>query len=306
MCLILAKETGAQLDYDKIEQAVLNNPDGWGVVIPQYPNPAFVRRFLNKDGTKPDEVLKFLDEVGDQELFLHLRFTTKGETSLSNCHPFQVTTRRSHGQQVYLMHNGTLNDYSSKGSDSDTRVFVESYVRPLAERFIAHDKSATLLGDSLFTEVIDLKIPVSNKVLMIDEMGNFVRMGGQGEEFKDKNGKKWWVSNTYSFKPNYRTQGSYSSYGSYNVYTNKWNHKKPTKKEEVKKEESYLKNYDDWGAIETETLQDRWGLNSLKELTSLTHGDLHEIVTDYPEDASLMLVGLLAELYKKGKEENGK
>lgn len=313
MCLILAKEANAIVDQDKIKTAVLNNPDGWGYVIPMEGVGPVSGKFFDPDGTNPDDVLKFLEDAVSEKVYLHLRYTTIGETSFDNCHPFDVLKKDVDGQSMYLMHNGTLHNFKpdSGATLSDTAVFTNEIVVPLAQRFAAFD-DAPVLEDPLFTEIIDKYINGASKVVLIDEIGNDARLGSKGHEFKDPSGKKWWVSNTYSFNPKHRTPTTTTpikeTLMEWNSETNTWEdtgHTPNTFQGYTPHTPStsmdYAKTHEELGASARKTIIEEWSLDSLNDLCSLSAEDLQGIVIDHPDDAVMLILALQEELYNRGE-----
>jgi len=315
MCLILAKEANAAVDQNKIETAVLNNPHGWGYVIPMKGDKPASGRFFDPDGTKPDDILKFLEETMTEKVYLHLRYTTAGINDIKNCHPFCVLQKSVDGQDMFMMHNGTLHKYKNNTLDSsDTRIFNDEVVIPLAERFAAYD-GEPVLADPLFEDIMKKYVEGSSKIVLIDEHGNDLKLGGVGHDFTDSTGKKWWVSNTYSFNPKHRTptqQKKVNDARVYNKETNKWeappkvvNHFQGYKPAEPASSAcpipmDYAKTHEELGATARKTIVDEWGLDSVQDLCSLSAEDFHGIVINYPDDAVLLILALQEELYTKG------
>jgi hypothetical protein len=199
MCLILAREPKVELPYENVKHAVLNNPDGWGYIIPDR-GKLEIRRHFNPKGTDPDDVYGVLEDNPDSHVFLHLRFCTAGSKNKDNVHPFPALTQRKDGMQVWLMHNGTVNEFKPAAKDhfSDTYHFTDKVVTPLLRRVVGFTGKKALLQDPFVNQVIEKFANNWSKFLLVDNYGNFTTVG----EGVQKEG--YWLSNEYSFTPRYR------------------------------------------------------------------------------------------------------
>lgn len=218
MCLILVRKPEVQLDYEKIKNACLNNPHGWGYIIPDR-GKLEIRRFFNPKGNDPDQVYDVLDSNLDKQIFLHLRFCTAGEKNKANVHPFPALQSRRDGMQVWLMHNGTVNEYKPVGSsESDTYHFTQKVVSPLLKRVMSYTGKKMLLHDPFIDTVITKFANNWSKWVLVDQYGNY-RIIGESDAKEQEEG--YWVSNDYSFRSSYRTPAKTQTSSSYN-YGGSW------------------------------------------------------------------------------------
>jgi hypothetical protein len=309
MCLILVRDPKVELDFEDIKHAVINNPDGWGYVIPDR-GKLEVRRFFDPKGTDPEEVAHVLEDAIDHKVFLHLRFCTAGERSKENVHPFPALQQRKHGMQVWVMHNGTVSEYkNTKTNLSDTYHFTEQLITPLLQRVMAFTGKKACIKDPLVEAVID-KFSGWSKFVLIDSYGNHQIIGNGVQR------PGYWMSNDYSFRPSYRktdvaTTTTY--YGS--NWGGAFNDNKPDKAESVVDVE-YEEVADttenpsitpaSGQASSTEApfnLEERvkfrelLGFKNLKELCTLSEPEILDLVNEFPEVMTVLIQDLLLALY---------
>lgn len=324
MCVIIHRQPNVDIPFDKLTSACLVNADGWGIAIPDR-GKLELRRVYDPKGNDPEKVAKVLEEAKRQDVFLHLRFKTRGATDLKNVHPFTVTNRKSDGIDVQFMHNGTLSDFGNQ-ADCDSKVFAREIVRPLysALRDTMGDKALT---SPLFSKIMHKYAGPSSLFAIVDSKGNHLIVN------KDKGFQHdgWWSSNEYSFNRTHR-EPTYSTY-----YQSKWiDHGRSVQKAEttagtataaavgrsdtVVKEDTTTPFGPTRGTIPEVTGTDHTtkrivakgelpkpsprqtfcevaGIAALEECSLMSADNIKELVTDYPEHAALLIMDLLAELY---------
>jgi predicted glutamine amidotransferase len=342
MCLILVRDPGVQLPFENVKHAVLNNPHGWGYIIPDR-GKLEIRRHFDPKGTNPDDVYKVLDSNLEQRVFLHLRYCTAGDRSKLNVHPFPALSQRKDGMQVWVMHNGTVQEFKSgnKDSYSDTYHFTNKVINPLLKRVMAYTGKKAVLKDPFVAEVIERFANNWSKWTLIDNYGNFMCAGS---DWVEKEG--YLLSNEYSFKPSYREPVKSTAVSTYNhgypTY-NARNHNRQPDVEDAVWEDCTVpgypfrgdttatahsiseakKNDDRQSPLDNATtvleapkslnLESRLtflellGMKSLDELGEITEDQLHELVTEYPEVICVLIQDLLLEREElKAKEvDNG-
>lgn len=204
MCIIYLKDNGVDIGYDRFVTSVNNNPDGFGLCFPDYNGKLITARSHIKPD--PDKLYKLIhEEYSDKDIMLHLRYTTVGKTTLRNAHPFPILEYKEDGVDVRMAHNGTLNSKYRPGhnsDESDTRVFVRNYVRPLFKRLSRGMHSSDILKDQFVEEMLADQIPDRSVLCFIDGYGNslIVNPKGNGGDFEEG----LWYSNTYSFDSKHR------------------------------------------------------------------------------------------------------
>lgn len=179
MCVIIHLRPNVLIPYDKLENAVYNNPHGYGLIMKDDGRLGVTKKFDEK-GTDPKEVYELLERNIDVERYLHLRWKTVGDANLDNTQPF--CGFNSDKRQVWFMHNGTLYDYKKKIADgtnvsgilqfkdddsiSDTRNFVETDLSELLAK-IQGEKGIADIHDPLFLKMVCKLFGSSSKGLLI-------------------------------------------------------------------------------------------------------------------------------------------
>lgn len=114
MCVIIHKEGGVSVSRDILHKCFLKNRHGMGVWRQGPEGPVMVKGFF--------KFKNLWNEVKDhmhEEMVIHFRYNTAGETSAEMCHPFPI------GQDRYLFHNGTITHLAHLGTiDSDTALLA--------------------------------------------------------------------------------------------------------------------------------------------------------------------------------------
>lgn len=142
MCGILILPPGHMINWDKFQNFVWNNPDGYGIVLKDEKNKKIqvIRKCENNQENNPQEIWDILIKNKDIKRYLHVRNRTEGIINLDNTHPF--TSYHSDKRTVLFMHNGTLQEYAPKktymngvmtqeaSEDSDTKRFNEQILLP--------------------------------------------------------------------------------------------------------------------------------------------------------------------------------
>lgn len=213
MCLIISREPSFEIPYDKFKTAIENNPHGFGFSYPDVDGK--LKTYRSSEEPDPDKLYRLInEELLDTKLMLHLRYTTVGETILRNSHPFPILERGADGIDLRMAHNGTLSAYKPKGqsSESDTRMFVKNYVRPLFKRLAKGMDPEELMNDSFTKKILEDKLTAMSVLTFIDGNGNTLICNEEGNGGKKED--KWYYSNTYSFDPTHRLPSQ--SYYPYN------------------------------------------------------------------------------------------
>lgn len=221
MCVIIDKQAGVTLPFEKLKSACTVNPAGFGMVIVDR-GKIELRRSFEAKGNDPEKIQKLLHEFEFNRVVAHLRYRTKGETSAVNVHPFTVLKDKHHGMDVQFMHNGTMSDF---GTDKhcDSKHFAESFLRPLLQRFRGAIDDDKLLLDPILHTILE-KYAGSGIFTLVDNYGNVHTVNKtDGEQYEG-----WWASNAYSFNRTHRdvlpAKTTYRGYGKgYSAWDNDWN-----------------------------------------------------------------------------------
>lgn len=202
MCLIIEREPNFEIPYEKFKSAVINNPHGYGL---SFPDDKGLTVFKTPDEPDPEKLYRLVnEELKDKKLLLHLRYTTVGETSMRNAHPFPILEKKSDGIDLRMAHNGTLSKYRPSGTstESDTRVFVKTFVRPLFKRMVKAMGPEEVLQDTFLKTLLEDQLTSASVLTFLDNNGNSLVCNETGNGGKREDG--WYYSNTYSFNPKHR------------------------------------------------------------------------------------------------------
>lgn len=211
MCLIIQRPANKELDFEKFKTAVDNNPDGWGLSASL--GDGELQTIRTPEKTDPEAIYRMVqEEFSDVPVLLHLRYTTAGKTILRNAHPFPILEKETDGIDLRMAHNGTLSKYKPKaGDESDTRVFVRNFVRPLFKRLRRAYSVEELLKDRFVHDLIDDQLSAMSVVSFIDGDGNVLNVNHDGNGGFYEDGV--YYSNKYSFDPLHREDWSMHGYG---------------------------------------------------------------------------------------------
>jgi hypothetical protein len=138
-----------------------------------------------------EEILGHWRTHKHRSIAVHFRFSTKGSITVDNCHPFKVLDKDEDGVDLYMMHNGSIPGLGERGGKSDTRLWIETYLRPrlLAEGYEVIKKQEV-------RDEIGRRITIKNKLFFLasDGWNGFVNRA-EGHLLGDT-----WYSNLYSLK----------------------------------------------------------------------------------------------------------
>ena len=189
MCLIITGKS------TKIRSTLLNthgmladvfksNPDGIGVMYATSKG-LKVNKTLPKNYQQAHDFIAKMPQ-DDRELAIHFRWTTHGDTDMSNCHPYDVVVG-----SVAMMHNGVLHTGNAKDKTrSDTYHFIQDYLSEAV-----HD-APTLVHNAGFLTMVSEFIG-DNRFVFMDEDGRMSHVNyDQGVEHDGL-----WFSNTYAWSP---------------------------------------------------------------------------------------------------------
>lgn len=122
MCLLVYMSEYTTASTERLVNASINNPDGFGWAIVDK------HKIVKGHGMNIDSVIDdFLTarQKYHGDALFHLRWATHGTTDVNNCHPFTI----GNDNLSVLGHNGVLPVDVPKGeSRSDTRIFAEDWL----------------------------------------------------------------------------------------------------------------------------------------------------------------------------------
>lgn len=277
MCLIIEREPHFELPFEKFKTAILNNPHGYGL---SFPDDKGLSVFRTPEEPDPEKLYRLVnEELIDKKIMLHLRYTTVGETILRNAHPFPILERKTDGVDLRMAHNGTLGKYrpKNKSPESDTRVFVKEFVRPLFKRMSRGMEPEELLTDPFLKKLLEDQLTTSSVLTFLDDQGNSLICNEVGNGGKKED--KWYYSNSYSFNPKHR---------------------------EPKQKVSYLQHIgtpSKFKDCNTPLFTRRYSMSSIEDVFTFSD-DTIEKICDNSEESQLLIKELIAELKtSKSKEK---
>ena len=151
MCLIIHRPKDRTIPQDWLDNAMIANPDGWGIMASDGTKLHVARGMTHKGFPKA------LKRFKKQEVFIHFRFATHGNIDVENCHPFTILNG-----QFAVMHNGVINIDTSECNDrSDTWHYANRFIAPMLE----HDPTA--LSCPKFSDVIGKHVGTGNKLVIL-------------------------------------------------------------------------------------------------------------------------------------------
>jgi hypothetical protein len=128
MCLIiLSNKDKLNISEEDFSTALKRNDDGMGAMWVDN------GRVQVEKAIDIEEQKRLFNRVKNiPNVAIHIRFTTHGENIEENIHPYKVLDKDEHGIDLYMMHNGVIQNVSDKSSKySDTWHFVNDYLRPI-------------------------------------------------------------------------------------------------------------------------------------------------------------------------------
>ena len=229
MCLIITGKSSSIRStllntHGMLADIFTSNPDGIGIMYGTAKGLKVIKT-LPKSLADATAFIQRLP-VDERELAIHFRWTTHGNTDMTNCHPYDVIPG-----YVSMMHNGVLHTGNKADTTkSDTWHFIKDFIAspvtehpPLIHNQSYLDMLAECIGD--------------NRFVFMDGDGNMSHVNyDQGIEHEGL-----WFSNTYAWSPaklipNYYKASVYSKrYSMYNEdyedyvdYNNSWAFKTPS------------------------------------------------------------------------------
>lgn len=175
MCLAIAKPANAVVPVEHLHAGHEGNPHGCGFAYAEKGKLYIEKGLLSfKD---------FMTKYRQHEhlpMLIHFRYSTHGQPSILNCHPFPVWDGR-----FVLVHNGTINIASTIDKMlNDTGHFTRLIMEPMLKSGINPEKAS-------FRWLVEQSIGTS-KVLLMDVQGKITIYNeelGEYEYAVDKNGK---------------------------------------------------------------------------------------------------------------------
>lgn len=183
MCIAIAKKKEAVLTKAVLSNCYRNNPDGCGFC---YPSDDASSVIVKTGYFSFEKFWKDFSKIQkNNPALIHFRIGTSGIINKDNCHPFLIDERHA------LIHNGNLEHKLKEKleNSSDTRVFVENYLRPI----FAHPelKDTTFWAGGSFKWLMEEMLGLRNKIAILNADGIISIYNQQAGEWE----KEVWFSN---------------------------------------------------------------------------------------------------------------
>lgn len=224
MCLAIYRPEGKEVSIGNLKRGWESNDDGAGYCFIDEHGEIVIKKFM--DWTSfINEYTPDVEKYGDASPFLiHFRITSKGATSIDNCHPFRVNN------DMAIIHNGTMSNIDIPKGDtrSDTKIFAEEYLAGIGE----------VILDNIFVfELAEGFIGYSKVCILHRTRGVFIL----NEDLGHWHEGCWYSNKSYEPKKYYTAVKPVTNYGYSDGYSDEykqgWEYYYGSKGIDTKKEE---------------------------------------------------------------------
>lgn len=323
MCVIIHREPNIEIPYDKIRSACKVNADGFGFAVVDRGR-LVLRRVFEAKGNNPEAVMKLMEDAKAHDIYIHLRYKTRGATDLSNVHPFTVLKQKKHDMDVQFMHNGTMAGFGNQ-AECDSKDFAQTILTPLMDKLRWGVGEEHLLSDPTLKTILTKYAGSTSVFLLTDNFGNNLKINeDNGVDFDG-----WWASNEYSFNAYHREPAKAVTNTRGWVQGKGWEKDPEDKLPDsnttsvvpfadydlpvVKGGDRELPFNDGLPASMVKgkppvipprhTFLDAASISSLKEVANFTRAQIEDLIEEYPEHATLLIMDLLKELYDRESDD---
>jgi len=151
MCIAIGKPKGLFINRETLFNCYTNNDDGIGYAFVNPSGQVIVRKFMSFDTfyTEYSMIDRAFGDISD--MLIHFRITSRGETRLGNCHPFQINEKSA------FIHNGTISSMpvDKEHGHSDTYWFNELIFKELPENWEDNTAIKALIEETIgFSKIV--------------------------------------------------------------------------------------------------------------------------------------------------------
>lgn len=183
MCLLTFAPAGVHLDPERLYQASINNPHGFGFAV-RTPQGIVRSRGMNFERVY-DNYVATLSKYHGESMFHH-RYATHGSVNKKNCHPFYV----GNDTDTMLGHNGIIPIEIPKGdSRSDTRYF--------SEVLMPRDGGVAMLDNPEYVKYLEERIGYSKLVVLTNNPDARESFYIVNEDLGKWDSDAWWSNTSY-------------------------------------------------------------------------------------------------------------
>lgn len=277
MCLIIQ---GKPKHFTKeiIKKAFETNSDGFGLMYLDKSNRVVAKKFYTK---KINKILKVFKEHSKRcdEIALHFRISTNGNTNNKNCHPFQILNNDNDRADCFLMHNSPrLPSPLLTEKMSDTYYFSKIILRPILK------SNYQLLDNEKFIECLETiaQAECDSRILLLDNFTKSFQFLGQWHEHKNlKYSNKNIIPSERKHYVRYDNNYYFDQTNSFRTY--------PKIKVQEKPKSRSITNSSFWNE-QTTTAKDLEDLNGLVQ--TMDKAEIKSLCTENPELVSDYLLAL--------------
>lgn len=174
MCLII-QGSPKKFNREIISKAFQRNSDGFGLMYIDKKSKRIVsKKFYTKKLNKILKTFKTHSKNCDQ-IALHFRITTNGNTNNKNCHPFSVLNADNDRIDVSLMHNSPMLPAPLlSDAFSDSYYFSKIILRPILKN------NFKLISNKSFLDCLEkiIQAECDSRVLLLNTFNNeFIKLG---------------------------------------------------------------------------------------------------------------------------------
>ena len=275
MCLIIQ---GKPKHFTKeiIKKAFEKNSDGFGLMYLDKSNRVVAKKFYTK---KINKILKVFKEHSRRcdEIALHFRISTNGNTNNKNCHPFQVLNQDNDRADCFLMHNSPrLPSPLLTDKMSDTYYFSKIILRPILKT------NYKLLDNEKFIDCLETiaQSECDSRILLLDNFTKTFQFLGEWHEHKKlKYSNKGIIPSDLKHYVRYDNNFNFDQSNTFRTYP----------KIKVQEKSRSISNSNFWND-QTTTAKDLEDLNGLVQ--TMDKAEIKSLCTENPELVSDYLLAL--------------
>ena len=182
MCIAILN-TSSLLSLETIENSMLNNPDGSGLLFVNEAGVLESFKTLTTDAKDFYSDYKYIRRLTNLPMVLHSRIGTHGKNDLANCHPFLLDNK------IGFVHNGMLNNvkiYDKTKSDT-------FHLNKMLKKHNNYDDYFD--GKTFASRALTTIVGGSNKLIFLNNEGRYA-IYNKALGHVDSN-KNWYSNNTY-------------------------------------------------------------------------------------------------------------